>query len=156
MSSHTKRKRTMNYDKDVMFKRKLKKIINDQFNYNMEEMECREWLSLLPEALRYVHRKIAIVNDRIRNIEIELEILESSIAESVREQNIGTATERKSIIESTYRLDPNYKKFYAEMYKYQKLLEDYQADLVNLNEKSWAIRKIADFEKVHCMYTEDE
>ena len=153
MSTSQKR---MNYEKDVVFKRKLQKIINEQFNYNMDEMECREWLSLLPEALRYIHRKIAIVNDRIRGLELDVEIFEAEIASSVREQNIGTATERKSIIESTIRTNPQYKKLYAEIYKYQSLLEKYQADLVNLNEKSWSIRKIADFEKTHVMYSEGE
>lgn len=147
--------RKMNYEKDVVFKRRLQKVINEQFNYNMEEMECREWLSLLPEALRYIHRKIAIVNNRIRELELDVELLEAEVAESVREQNIGTATERKSIIETTIRLNPKYKRLYAEIYKYQSLLDKYNADLINLNEKSWAIRKIADFEKVHCMYTDE-
>lgn len=149
-------KRKMNYEKDALFKRKLLQVINKQFNYSMDEMETREWLSLIPEALRYVHRKIAIVDDRIRKLELDLEVIEAEIAEAVRSSNEGTATERKSIIESRFRTDPRYKQMYAEIYKYQSLRDEYQADIVNLNEKSWAIRKIADFEKVHALYTEDE
>lgn len=139
-------------------KRKLDilKAINNPLNANMDEMECRKWMCILPEAKRYINNKIKICQKRIDDIVLELELLEAEVFEEVRAVYKGSATERKSVIEMKYRQNENYAKLYAEMYRYKALIEQYSADLDNLTEKSFAVRKIADFERVHLMYAEDE
>jgi len=140
---------------DKKFKAKLLSAINDVIDPNMEESDCRRWMSILPEAKRYINNKIKVCRKRINNLELELELIEADISQSVRKTNTGAATERKAIIESAFRKDPLYKEYYSKIYDYQELIEGYQADLDNLTEKSFAVRKIADFEKVHLMYEDD-
>lgn len=138
------------------FKAKILKAINEPLNSDMDETDCREWMSTLAEAKRYILNKIKICNKRTNELQLEAEILEATVAESVRSSGVGTATERKAIIDSKFTLHKDYKRIYSEMHRYEELIEGYQADLENLTEKSFAVRKIADFERVHLMYMDGD
>lgn len=140
---------------ETVFKAKMLRAIEKPLDPDMDEISCREWMSLLPEAKRYINKKIAICRDRINKLELELEIIEAEIADEIRKRNSGSATERKAIIESAFRRDPRYNEKYTEIYKYQRMIDDYLADIDNLTEKSFSVRKIADFERTHLMYEEE-
>jgi hypothetical protein len=140
---------------DKKLKSDIIEAIDSPLPLDMDESDCCWWMSRVAEAKRYVERKIKVCNRKINDLDLELEILNAEIGKKVRLAGEGTATERKSIIEDRYTTHKDYKVKWKRIYDYQALIADYQADLDNLNEKSFAVRKIADFLRVHMMY-EDE
>lgn len=145
----------VNYDGDKKYKTKIVKAINEPVSADMDEGLCREWMSLLPECKRYISQKIAVANRRINDINFQIDMLEAKTFETVRKTFTGAVSERKAIAENKFRLDEEYRELYNELTKYKSLIDEYRADLDNLSEKSYAVRKYADFERVHLMYETD-
>lgn len=143
-----------NDHEEKLAKARIIKVINDPINPDMDEADCRYWMSWLPEARRYLFNKIKVCQARINNIELELEVIKAEIGKKMRTRGVGSATERKAIIEDTFITDPRYVEKYQEIYRYNELIDKYRADLDNLTEKSFNVRKIADFERTHYAYEE--
>lgn len=131
--------------------------ISRRISVNADEQEIRWWLSIIPDAKSYILRKIKKVNRRINNIETDLEILEEQINDKYlykpNEETTGMGvTEKKGFAKNRYVRSKQYIEFQKELNQLTELVEGYNIDLENLNEKSLSIRKMASFELEHIYY----
>lgn len=137
-------------DKNKMILRVINNPLPDYF----EEEDCIYWLSGLAEARKYLEKKIAKLRRERALLSQSLDILESTISQKVRDDNIGTATERKKITEDRYYMSNEYKETNCAIIEIDYEIEKLWADLNSVIDKSFAVRKICDFTKTHMLYEE--
>lgn len=116
------------------------------------------WLSVIPEALRYLYRKrkkivrnIDAISDRIDEISAKFRLvyIHSSRAS-------GNITERKDFADSMkLAKSVEYKELKKQLNAFNELLNSCDADIVNVEQKSVMIRKMTNIESSRVIYEED-
>lgn len=116
------------------------------------------WLSVIPEALRYLYRKrkkivrnIDTISDRIDEISAKFRLvyIHSSRAS-------GNITERKDFADSMkLAKSVEYKELKKQLNAFNELLNSCDADIVNVEQKSVMIRKMTNIESSRVIYEED-
>lgn len=116
------------------------------------------WLSVIPEALRYLYRKrkkicraIDDVSDRLDEISAKFRLvyIHSSKAN-------GNITERKDFADSMkLAKSPEYKQLKNQLNAYTELLNACDADITNVEQKSVMVRKMTNIESSRVIYDED-
>lgn len=116
------------------------------------------WLSVIPEALRYLYRKrkkiirqIDTISDRMDEISAKFRLvyIHSSRAS-------GNITERKDFADSMkLAKSPEYKQLKKQLNGYTELLNACDADITNVEQKSVMIRKMTNIESSRVIYDED-
>lgn len=122
-----------------------------------DEGEIRWWCSAIPETLRYILWKQKVISRRLEEIEIDLERIEAKFRLRYVHSNeaSGSITERKDFaVAMKQGRSKEYGKLCKERAKLNELWNAYEADKVNVNEKSFMIRKIANFEADRTLYDE--
>lgn len=130
-------------------------IITMRLPANMDEAEIRYWMSMIPEAKSYIMRKIKVANRRINDIETYLELLEEKYNRHyVFNSNDGSITERKAFAKNKLIMSKEYNRLAKELNKLTEVVEEYNIQLEVVNEKSLAVRKLANFELNNPYYDE--
>ena len=116
------------------------------------------WLSVIPEALRYLYRKrkkivrnIDTISDRIDEISAKFRLvyIHSSRAS-------GNITERKDFADSMkLAKSVEYKELKKQLNAFNELLNSCDADIVNVEQKSVMIRKMTNIESSRVIDEED-
>ena len=115
-------------------------------------------LSVIPEALRFLYRKlkkigrkIDVITDRLDEISAKFRLVYIHSS-----QASGNITERKDFADSMkLARSPEYKKLKFELNAYNELLNAVDADITNVEQKSVMIRKMTNIESSRVIYEED-
>lgn len=129
------------------------KVIRNALPTNWEEEDTLFWISRLAEAKRYLMLKIRIAHDVEREQIAIMERLEDKLYIECREENVSVS-ERKRLAEARLGCSDEYKKVNDRLNKARGVIETYEADLENVNDKTFAVRKVMDYIKVHLLYEE--
>lgn len=139
---------------DVMIER----CINGVISPDADEAEIRWWGSVIPEALRYILRKQKHIYRKIETINVRLEEIDAKfklVYIHSSKQGGGTITERKDFSEAMkIAKSKQYKQLVRDKLALDELWSGYDADRINLEEKSFMIRKYANFESGRTQYEE--
>ena len=122
-----------------------------------DEGEVRWWCSAIPETLRYILWKQKVISRRIEDINITLDRLDAKfrLAYIHAGDVSGSITERKDFAMAMKQgRSKEYEQLVRERAKLNELWNGYEADRVNVTEKSFMIRKIANFEADRGIYDE--
>lgn len=143
--------------KNVRVDTEVLEAIDMRLPKDLNEAEIRWWLSVLPESKRYIMRKIKKANRRINDIETYLELLEEKYNRKFNfkpnSQTVGmNSTEKKNFAKNKLIMSVEYHTLAKELNKLSELVEGYNIDLENLNEKSLSVRKLSNFELTNLMY----
>lgn len=143
-------------------KEELDEMIDDCINgiisADADITEMYWWLSVIPEALRYLYRKrkklvrqIDTLSDMIDEISAKYRLLyiHSSRASS------GNITERKDFADSMLVKSSGYKTLKGDLNRFNELLNACDADITNVEQKSVMIRKMTNIESSRVIYEED-
>ena len=131
------------------------KVIRNALPTNWEEVDTLFWISRLAEAKRYIMLKIRIAHDIEREQISEMERLEDKLYIECRDENVSVS-ERKRLAEARLGCSEEYRKVNDRLNKARSAIEMYEADLENVNDKTFAVRKVMDYIKVHMMYEVEE
>lgn len=122
-----------------------------------DEGEIRWWCSAIPETLRHILWKQKVIVRRLEEIDIDLERLDAKFRLRYvhLDDNKGSITERKDFaVAMKQARSKDYARLLRERAKLNELWNSYEADKINVNEKSFMIRKIANFESDRVQYDE--
>lgn len=147
-------KRYSSEDKEAL----VHQCIDGVISPDADEAEIRWWCSVIPETLRYILRKQKVIEHQLADIDAALERIDAkcrlAYIHSDRYQHMSI-TERKDFSEA---MKKGMNSTYAELVKRQAVLNElwsgYEADKINVQEKSFMIRKIANFEADRVQYEE--
>ena len=120
-------------------------------------VEIKFWSSYLPEAIRYCYRKRKKLVRLIQEIEYELDELDAKTKLAYIHSSMakGSITERKDFADAMKKARvSNYKDLKKQLIAYNELLANCDADIVNLEQKSFMIRKFYNFEVQDRIYQE--
>lgn len=135
--------------------------IDSMLPVNLEESDIRWWLTTIPEAKRYLLRKSKKANRRINDIETYIELLTEKYNRKFmfnpheETESMGT-TEKAKYAKNKLIMSKEYNLLHKELNKLVELVEGYNLDLENLNDKSLAVRKLSNFELGHLLYEKGE
>lgn len=139
-------------DKEALIHQCIDGIISP----DADEGEIRWWCSVIPETLRYILRKQKVIEHQLEDIENAIQRIDAKcrlVYIHSEQYSHMSITERKDFSESM-KIGRN--KTYQELVKRKAVLNElwsgYEADKVNVQEKSFMIRKIANFEADRVQY----
>lgn len=121
-------------------------------------VEIKWWMSIIPEALRYCYRKRKKIVRTIEGIEDRLEEIDAKfkLVYIHSSQASGNITERKDFAEAMkIAKSPEYKELSNQLSIFTELLNNVDADITNLQEKSTSIRKFSNIETSRVIYEDD-
>lgn len=116
------------------------------------------WLSVIPEALRFLYRKRKKIVRKIDGITDRLDEISAKfrLVYIHSSQASGNITERKDFADSMkLARSPEYKELKFELNAYNELLNAVDADITNVEQKSVMIRKMTNIESSRVIYEED-
>lgn len=139
-------------DKEALVHQCIDSVISP----DADEAEIRWWCSVIPETLRYILRKQKVIEHQLEDIENALERIDAkcrlAYIHSARYEHM-TITERKDFSEAMKKgMNSTYKDLVKRKATLNELWAGYEADKVNVQEKSFMIRKIANFEADRVQY----
>ena len=121
-------------------------------------VEMKWWMSILPEALRYCYRKRKKILRAIEQIELKLEEIDAKFKLVYIHSSYGNGSisERKDFADAMKKAkSKEYKKYMEQLSVYNELLNNVDADIINLQEKSTSIRKFTNIETSRVIYEDD-
>lgn len=136
-------------------KKEILYVIRRPLPVEWEEQDVYFWLSRLAEAKRYVLLKIRVLDDKMYQIKQDITVFENNTYKDVQNEGTGAVSERRKITEARYKTDKKYISLLSDLRKVEAAMADVQSDLENVTDKTFAVRKVADFIKVHMMYEEE-
>ena len=136
-------------------KKEILYVVRRPLPVEWEEQDVYFWMSRLAEAKRYVLLKIRVLEDQIYQIQQNITVFENNTYKDVQNEGTGAVSERRKISEARYKTDKKYISLLNDLRKVEAAMADVQSDLENVIDKTFAVRKVADFIKVHMMYEED-
>lgn len=114
------------------------------------------WMSILPEALRYMYRKrkkIARTIDEISDSIEELSAKYRLVYVHSSQAPSGSITEKKDFADSMKVVkSPEYKKLKDDLNMFNELINACDADITNLEQKSVMVRKMSNIETSRTIY----
>lgn len=122
-----------------------------------DEGEVRWWCSAIPETLRHILWKQKVISRRLEDIDNDLARLDAKFRLAYIHKGglSGSITERKDFADAMkLGRSSEYRNLVKERAKLNELWAGYEADKVNVMEKSFMIRKIANFEADRVQYDE--
>lgn len=139
-------------DKEALVHQCIDSIISP----DADEAEIRWWCSVIPETLRYILRKQKVIEHQLEDIEAALERIDAkcrlAYIHSKRYAHMSI-TERKDFSEAMKKgRSKDYRQLVERKAVLNELWAGYEADKVNVQEKSFMIRKIANFEADRVQY----
>lgn len=136
-------------------KKEILYVIRRPLPVEWDEQDIYFWLSRLCEAKRYILLKLRVLEDKAFEIRNDITIFENNTYKTVQDEGMGAVSERRKITEARYKTDSNYNDLLHELRKIEAATADVNSDLENVTDKTFAVRKVADFLKVHMMYEEE-
>lgn len=136
----------------------IQDCINGVIRIDADETEIKFWLTVIPEALRYLYRKRKKIVRKLEEIENDLEEIDAKfkLVYIHSSQAEGNITERKDFATSMKLVkSPQYKELCNQHAMYTELLAGIDADITNVQEKSTSIRKFVNIETNKMQYDED-
>lgn len=115
------------------------------------------WLSIIPEALRYLYRKRKKIVRNIDNLNDMLEIISAKfrLVYIHSSQAKGNITEKKDFADSMkLARSKEYSDLKNQLNAYNELLNACDADIINVEQKSVMIRKMTNIESSRVIYEE--
>lgn len=135
----------------------VEQCIDGIISPDADEAEVRWWCSVIPETLRYILRKQKVISRQLEEIENDIARLEAKfklIYIHSSDAN-GSITERKDFSEAMLiAKSKEYQTLIKRRAALNELWSGYEADKNNVSEKSFMIRKIANFEADRTQYDE--
>lgn len=140
-------------EKDALVKQCIEGIISP----DADEGEIRWWCCVIPETLRYILRKQKVISRQLEDIENDLERIDAKfkLAYIHAQDTNGSITERKDFADAMKKArSKEYKHLVKRRAMLNELWNGYEADKINVTEKSFMIRKLANFEADRIQYDE--
>ena len=131
--------------------------IHGVISSDADVIEMYWWLSIIPEALRYLYRKRKKIVRNIDNLNDMLEIISAKfrLVYIHSSQAKGNITEKKDFADSMkLARSKEYSDLKNQLNAYNELLNACDADIINVEQKSVMIRKMTNIESSRVIYEE--
>ncbi len=136
----------------------IQDCIQGSISPNADITEIKFWASYLPEALRYCYRKRKKIVRSIEELELRLDEIDAKVKLVYIHSSMakGSITEKKDFAEAMKKArSKEYKEYKKNVVVFNELLASCDADIINLEQKSYMIRKFSNFEAQDRIYQTD-